>query len=83
MAQHNEIEFEKEIAEYLAAHGWLYSPDDTGYDKERALVPEDVLGWLADTQPDQLEKVVKPGSKDCRSSRRSCWTGSSRCSMCR
>ncbi len=64
MAQHNEIEFEKEIAEYLAAHGWLYSPDDTGYDKERALVPEDVLGWLADTQPDQLEKVVKPGSKD-------------------
>jgi len=64
MAQHNEIEFEKEIAEYLAAYGWLYSPDDTGYDKERALVPEDILGWLADTQPDQLEKVVKPGSKD-------------------
>lgn len=64
MAQHNEIEFEKEIAEHLAAHGWLYSPDDTGYDKERALFPEDVLGWLADTQPDQLEKVVKSGSKD-------------------
>ncbi|MEB3065729.1 type I restriction endonuclease subunit R [[Mycobacterium] zoologicum] len=64
MAQHNEIEFEKEIAEYLAAHGWLYSPNDTGYDKERALFPGDVLGWLADTQPDQLAKVVKPGSKD-------------------
>lgn len=64
MAQHNEIEFEKEIAEYLAAHGWLYSPSGTGYDKERALFPEDVLGWLADTQPDQLAKVVKPGSKD-------------------
>lgn len=64
MAQHNEVEFEKEIAEYLAAHGWLYSPNDTGYDKERALFPEDVLGWLADTQPDQLAKVVKPGSKD-------------------
>lgn len=64
MAQHNEIEFEKELAEHLGAHGWKYSPNDTGYDKERALFPEDVLGWLADTQPDQLEKVVKPGSKD-------------------
>lgn len=64
MAQHNEIEFEKEVAEYLAAHGWLYSPDGVGYDKERALFAADVLGWLADTQPDQLAKVVKPGSKD-------------------
>ncbi|NHU42990.1 type I restriction endonuclease [Rhodococcus sp. A14] len=64
MAQHNEIEFENEIAEYLAAHGWLYSPDDTGYDRERALFPEDVLGWLADTQLEQLDKVVKPGSSD-------------------
>lgn len=64
MAQHNEIEFEKEFAEYLAAHGWLYLTNDTGYDRERALFPEDVLGWLADTQPEQLEKVVKPGSSD-------------------
>lgn len=64
MAQHNEIEFEKELAEHLAAHGWWYSPNDDGYDKERALFPEDVLGWLADTQPEQLAKVVKPGSGD-------------------
>lgn len=64
MGQHNEIEFEKEPAEYLAAHGWLYSTNDAGYDKERALFPEDVLRWLADTQPEQLAKVVKPGSGD-------------------
>lgn len=64
MSQHNEIEFEREIAEYLAARGWKYSPDDAGYDQERALFREDILGWLADTQPDQLEKVAKPGSKD-------------------
>ena len=44
-----ELVFESEIAEYLNGHGWLYSPDDTGYDKELALFPEDVLGWLADT----------------------------------
>lgn len=30
MAPHNEIEFEKEFVEHLAAHGWLYSPNDTG-----------------------------------------------------
>lgn len=64
MAQHNEIEFEKELCEYLAAHGWLYSPNDAGYDKERALFKEDVFAWLAKTQPEQLEKVVKTGSKD-------------------
>ena len=61
MDLHKEISFEKNLAEYLAAHGWLYSPNDAGYDRERALFPEDVLGWLADTQPEQLAKVVKPG----------------------
>ncbi|GAA4737235.1 DEAD/DEAH box helicase family protein [Gordonia alkaliphila] len=64
MAQHNEIEFETEIAEYLAAHGWLYSPNDKGYDRERALFPDDVLGWLRETQPEQVDKVVRPDAKD-------------------
>ncbi|TXH32968.1 MAG: type I restriction endonuclease subunit R [Rhodospirillaceae bacterium] len=64
MEQHKEIAFEQEFAEHLAAHGWLYSSDDTGYDRERALFPEDVLGWLADTQTEQLAKVVKAGSGD-------------------
>ena len=61
---HTEIEFETEICEYLAANGWLYSTDSKGYDKERALFPEDVFGWLEDTQPDALAKVVKAGSPD-------------------
>ena len=58
--QHHESSFEAEICEYLAAHGWLYSPTDAGYDRELALFPEDVFGWLADTQPEQLAKRVKP-----------------------
>ena len=61
MAVHNEIELERTIAEHLAAHGWLYSTNDKGYDKERALFPEDVLGWLRETQPEQVDKVIKPG----------------------
>ncbi|MFM9377286.1 type I restriction endonuclease subunit R [Gordonia sp. VNK21] len=63
MAQHNEIEFEKELAEYLAQYGWMYSLNDAGYDKQRALFPADVLGWLRETQPEQVDKVVKPGSR--------------------
>lgn len=61
MDLHKEIAFETDLAEHLAAHGWLYSPNDAGYDRERALYPEDLLGWLADTQPEQLAKVVKAG----------------------
>lgn len=64
MAQHNEIEFEKELCAHLAANGWQYSVNDLGYDRERALFPEDFFAWLADTQPDQLAKVVKPGAAD-------------------
>ena len=60
MTQHHESSFEVEICEYLGEHGWLYSPTDAGYDRELALFPEDVFGWLADTQPEQLDKRVKP-----------------------
>jgi type I restriction enzyme R subunit len=62
MADHNEKPFETEICEHLAAHDWLYSTDSSGYDKARALFPEDVFGWLVDTQPDELAKVVKAGT---------------------
>jgi type I restriction enzyme, R subunit len=69
MADYNEKPFEIELCEHLAGHGWLYSEDDTGYDRERALFPDDVLGWLGDTHPEQLAKVVKAGAteKDRRS----------------
>jgi len=72
MAQHNEIEFEKELCEHLAANGWMYSTNDTGYDRERALFPEDLFGWLkrhptdrvpvparVDTQPKTVENYGK------------------------
>ena len=63
MPDHHEVVLETEIAEHLATNGWLYSPNDDGYDRERALFPEDVFGWLADTQPDELAKVTKTGSQ--------------------
>lgn len=58
--QHHEAAFEAEICDYLAEHGWLYSPTDEGYDRDLALFPDDVFDWLAATQPEQLAKRVKP-----------------------
>ncbi len=56
-ALHTEIHFEQEVCAHLATHGWLYSPDDTGYDRELALFPEDIVAWLQETQPKEWDKV--------------------------
>jgi type I restriction enzyme R subunit len=53
---HTEVVFENELCEHLAAHGWHYSADDTGYDAERALFPEDLFTWLKETQPAEWAK---------------------------
>jgi type I restriction enzyme, R subunit len=59
MSLHNEINFETEICEHLAASGWLYSPNDDGYDRARALFPDDVLAWVRATQPKAWDAIVK------------------------
>ena len=61
MAQHNEVEFERELCEHLAANGWLYSTNDDGFDRQRALFPGDVFAWLEETQAEELAKRLKPG----------------------
>lgn len=60
MSISHEAHFEAELCEYLEAHGWLYSRNNEGYDRERGLFPEDVFAWLGQTAPDELAKVVKP-----------------------
>ena len=57
MAIHNEIEFENDLCNSLTSQGWLYSADDSGYDVERALFPEDLLGWIQDTQPEAWARL--------------------------
>jgi len=59
MSLHNEVAFENEICEHLAASGWLYSPSDDGYDRARALFPDDVLAWVQATQPKAWAAIVK------------------------
>ncbi len=64
MALHNEIQFELDICEHLAAHGWLYAApgtagDASGYDTPRALYPADLLAWVQTTQPQAWDSLVK------------------------
>jgi type I restriction enzyme R subunit len=55
-----EINFETEICDHLAAHGWLYAAGDaSAYDRARALFPADVLAWVQATQPKAWEALTK------------------------
>ena len=62
MAIHHEKAFEGDLCAALEADGWLYSPSGAGYDKQRALFPDDVFAWLQQTQPEEWAKVVKPAA---------------------
>ena len=60
---HRELYFEDHIFNYLTelapkADHWL-AGDPTAYDRERALYPVDVIGWLQETQPEAWAKLVR------------------------
>lgn len=61
-AQILEYEFESNICSELGERGWLYQDDgDTdaaGWDEGLALVPGDLLHWLATQYPDEYEKAI-------------------------
>lgn len=64
MALHKEIQFELDICNHLASHGWLYAEpgqdgDARGYDTARALYPEDLLQWVQTTQPQAWQALIK------------------------
>lgn len=61
-AQLMEREFEENLCSELAERGWLYEDDGkpTGWDVGLAMVPADVLRWLATQYPGEYEKAV-PG----------------------
>jgi type I restriction enzyme R subunit len=60
MSLHKEINFETEICEHLAKHGWLYAEGDAAnYDRARALYPADVLAWVQATQPKAWENLTR------------------------
>jgi len=65
MAIQHEKPFESEICGWLDEHDWWYRdepPYDLDYDRASALYLPDLFGWLYDTQPEQLAKLVKQGT---------------------
>jgi type I restriction enzyme R subunit len=60
MSLHKEINFETEICQHLASHGWLYAEGNpAGYDRGLALFPADVLAWVQATQPQAWDILLK------------------------
>ncbi|EMI54020.1 DEAD/DEAH box helicase family protein, partial [Rhodopirellula sallentina] len=60
MSLHTEIHFEGEICEHLLQHDWHYHAEDaSGYNRELALYPDDVVAWLQETQPKAWKALTK------------------------
>lgn len=59
-AQLMESEFERNLCTELSKRGWMYENGGkpTGWDIGLAMVPADVLHWLATQYPDEYEKAV-------------------------
>lgn len=57
MSKHKEIVFEDEIVEYLTSHRWVQG-ESSGYDRELALYPEDLLSYIKSTQKEAYEKFA-------------------------
>lgn len=57
---HKEFQFEIEICDYLAVHGWFYAEGDAqAYDRARALFPADLVEWIKATQSKAWETLQK------------------------
>ena len=54
---HHEKPFENYVVDKLVAQGWLLG-ETSGYDKDHALYPEDLVAWLKVTQPAKWDKLV-------------------------
>jgi type I restriction enzyme R subunit len=57
MDHHKETPFETELVAHLTTHGWLEG-DPARYDRALALYPDDLIGWLQETQPQEWTKLA-------------------------
>ena len=55
--------FQDEIIAHLTANGWLLGVS-SDYDRERALYPEDVVGYFKDTQPEAWKRICTNHPQD-------------------
>jgi len=60
MSLHKEVRFEDDVVDHLAANGWLHDPAVSArHDRARALLPEDLVAWVQDSQPEAWEALSK------------------------
>lgn len=60
MSLHQEIHFEAEICQHLAAHGWLYADGDAAlFDRAHGLFLPDLLTWVEATQPESYQRLSR------------------------
>ena len=55
MSKANELTFQNDMIAQLQAYGWLLGKAEH-YNRELALYPEDVIGFVKDTQDEQWQK---------------------------
>ena len=67
MAIHNEIELENLICQTLVDNGWLYSANDAGYDKDKAIFTEDLLWWIKNANEKSWNKLHDTRPNDAES----------------
>ncbi len=58
MADPREPQFQQDIIDALAAQGW-HVGSSANYDRERALYPEDLIGYVQETQSETWQKFLK------------------------
>lgn len=63
MADSKESIFQQDIVKDLVASGWLLG-ESASYNRELALYPEDVIGYVKDTQSDRYDKLAKHYPQD-------------------
>ena len=62
-SRHKERQFQVEIVQHLVAHGWVEG-SASGYDREEALYPTDLVEYISTTQPKAYEKMqTREGAK--------------------
>ncbi len=62
--------FQQDIIDHLVSNGWKLGRSGN-YDPKHALYPEDLVGYLSDTQPDQWEKFSRMHPKGAEQGHRS------------
>jgi len=58
MSKHKERQFQIEIVQHLTSNNWVEG-DASGYDRELALYPQDLISYIRTTQPLAYEKMSK------------------------